>query len=310
MGWQSSAWTIAVTRGAGEHSLDAVARAFHRRRLMDSGLRLGIVHVMKTAGTSLRALLSTTGQAYTGPCYLETRTDVDMSDWDDEGRSMVFGPGDLVRRFEQRPAVMGHVLARSYLDAGATQLILTVREPRARLLSLLRYYELDPEATGHSGALGQAMQASACQCVSDFLETWPLPAYTRNSIAHFMLCSLDELPADINVTASLDDVLPALHAAHWSQDGAAMIASIEALLQMPISKDAMPRLNVARIPTQRSPQAITPDDLLRLREYTALDTWLLEELMASGVLSHRDQSDLDLEFTQTAHRLGFTFVDH
>jgi hypothetical protein len=299
-----------VKLGAGQYSLDSVARAFHRRRLMDSGLRLGIVHVMKTAGTSLRELLRSTGQAYTGPFYLETQPDVDMSDWDDEGRSMVFGPGDLARRFEQRPVVMGHVLARSYLDAGATHLILTVREPRARLLSHLRYFELVPEATVHSGAMGQAMQASACHSVSDFLETWPLPAYTHNSIAHFMLCSLGELPAEIGLTARLDDVMPALKAAHWSQDGAAMIASIEALLQLSLSADEMPRLNVAQVESTRRPQLITTDDLLLLREYTALDTWLLEELMALGVLRHRDQSDLDLEFAQTAHRLGFTLVDH
>ncbi len=265
---------------------------------------------MKTAGTSLRALLSASGQAYTGPGYLETLTDVDVSDWDDEGRSMVIGSGDLVRHFSQRPVVIGHILARSYLEAGATHLILTVREPRARLLSLLRYYELVPEATVHSGAMGQAMHDSACHSVRAFLETWPIPAYTRNSIAHFLLCSLGELPADINLTARLDDVMPALKAAHWSQDGAAMIASVEAVLQLPISNDGMPRLNVARVESTRRPQVITTDDLLLLREYTALDRWLLEELMALGVLRHRDQSDLDLEFAQTAHRLGFTFVDH
>ena len=289
-------------------SVEEISKALHRRALRDSGLRLGIVHVMKTAGTSLRVLLGQSGQTYVGPGYMETNPNFHaFSDWDTTGLSMMTNAEAVRQQFTRYPSVMGHITAHSYLAAGATHLLLTVREPRSRLLSLFRYFELSPEATEHAGAFGKAMRESTRDSISEFLALCPANVHTTNAIVQFALCAPDEPAAGVDLPARVKQALPTLFAAHWSGDGAETIQSIEQLLQMPIAPAGMPRLNEARVQPGMKPRTLSQLDLMRLRECTALDSWLLEELMTVGLLRRRDQIDLDAEFYETAHRLGFVF---
>jgi len=299
-----------MTSSSTRTDTDRAARLFHRRMLMASGDRLGIVHVMKTAGTSLRSLLSEYGHTYVGPRYLDMRPDFDISDWQTPAREMVMSPEDLADIFTRMPSAMGHILAQSYLDAGATHLVLTVREPRARVISLFRYLQFTEGATSHTGATGQAMLTSTDGSLCDFLELAPLRMHTFNSMAQFMLGTRRYPSTESDLTARLKDVLPYVLAAHWAGDDLALLTTVREFLRLPDDHFQLQHLNVAQIPTSHTSHLLTVEDLAMLNEYTALDSWLLEELMVAGVLRRRMPHDLDLEFEHCARRLGFLLPNH
>lgn len=134
--------------------------------------RLGIVHIPKCAGSSLRTKVGKIPSTYVGPLYFDTlrfgaepRQDPGVDALERE-----CSIGDIGRLFERNAVVMGHYRASSLIEAGADALVVTVREPRSRLLSLYRFWQsLTAEDVAALGAWGEVLSDSVSHGFRSFL---------------------------------------------------------------------------------------------------------------------------------------------
>src|ERR1700733_11194164 len=100
---------------------------------------LGVIHLPKSGGSSLRVALAQLPGGYSGPFYFDERlfgSRAFVEGIRSPNREAIAMPKDLRAIAESHRVVIGHYCAASLLEAGCTELAIQVREPRARLLSL------------------------------------------------------------------------------------------------------------------------------------------------------------------------------
>lgn len=153
---------------------------------------LAIVHIPKCAGTSLR--FSLVGpDAYVGPKHFDWRhrawvparrtrngfseaQHAEFASWCDLEQPVASG------------LVMGHFAVQNLVRAGVDRLILTVREPRARLVSTFGFWKQygDRLADGW-GIWGRAAAAATSGTFTDFPRHPPIWPATQNRMAREVL---------------------------------------------------------------------------------------------------------------------------
>ena len=285
---------------------------------------LGIVHVPKCAGFSLRSVLADWDEVHTGPIYLDHSL-IGRAELRRAARTSTQQVATLRRMrkiVSRRRAVMGHFSVELLLDAGADQVIVLVREPRSRLLSLFDYWSgLGPHLDVW-GDRGRRVHEATSGSLSAFLASPLVVADRQSDIARHIL------PSSMRVQGSdgswrlapeiaegrrmdlVDEALGRLRGklvrAFWSDELPAVVDHVgRAIGRTPRAADLeVPVLNgLDRATTDRQ---IGAAELRLLDENTILSRHVLDWLMREGLLSRRTGAELDDEFRMTADRHGFS----
>jgi len=274
---------------------------------------LGIPHLVKGGGTAVRDAVEQLPGSYTAPLYFDRQqfcTDGLLDGVSDEIQAILVDDDayrDVVRTHR---VVMGHVSSATLVRAGCTSLAIQVREPRSRLLSLYRYWQAQDETQlDRWGTWGRTVVAAARQPLEDFLTsqtTWPA---TDNALARQALGGVATPYVDpLHWTPSPDDFdrfVELLDFAEWSSASNEFVRRVAAHLGQP-PPPPLQRVNVTAVTA--AVQVIDQPLHDALDRLTGLDTRLLAFLVDSGKLPDKSAGSLDLEFEQTATRLGFTFA--
>ncbi len=204
---------------------------------------------------------------------------------------------------------MGHHTPESLLDGGFGGLGTQVREPRARLLSLYRYWQTLPDAIIDSwGVWGTTALRAAALPLERFLSSAPAWVATDNAVARQLL-SLDAVPPP-SARRLLERALRGdgyrtlrdnLRVAEWSRDSQRFADRICEAIGVPTT--VVDRVN--ETPVVHDGQRLGPVALAMLDDRTTIDRELLDRLMADGLVAARSVEDLDTEWKETAERLGF-----
>ncbi len=277
--------------------------------------RIGIIHVAKCAGTSIRSALAIP-RVYQGPIYFDWRGQgwgshrQRYNGFSDERMQQFTDPIGLRSVWDEHSVVVGHYTAETLSQSGAERLIATVREPRSRLLSTYCFWKQHGSNLAHGwGLWGQVTEAATMGSFSDFLRhkgIWPA---TQGRIARQVLefgrigrwTRHAPQPDRIlrRMRANYPRVLDKLDSAFWSNEGTLLLARVRSLAD--IDPLIYQSTNVTP-PGLATGQRLTHSDLDALDELTAQDRWLLDRLMRDQLLSLRSQAELDDEFAETCSR--------
>ena len=272
---------------------------------------LGVVHLPKSGGTAVRSALAALDDVVAGPCYFDDfmfggRRPSGLSD-DQEAR--ITSPDHLRRMAEGRRLVIGHYQASTLVDAGCQRLAVQIREPRARLLSLYRYWQL-PEARAGWGSWEATALAAADGSLTSFLAApaaWPAAV---DAVARQLLLSHRPLPAKPGASATtravdgapFDQLLRRLAVVEWSNHADRFVERVAQV----IGSETVPTVGRENeTPTPTDVQRLDRASLETLSAMTAADSRLIGRLMADGLLERRSPGDLDDELAASAVRLGF-----
>ena len=284
-----------------------------RDRAANATVTLGIVHIPKTGGTSVAEALHGLEGVCDRDLYYEpeliTGVDVEGLPW--ERRSQFASVGQLRHLCAGNRLLIGHFTAQSLVAAGCSHLAVQLREPRARILSLYRYWQSlsEGERTGW-GVWGSKAVASSHLPFHQFLRAPDVWAATNNAMARQLVVTTT-LFDPRHVVRQIEDELGGvgydrvrgrLAIAAWTDQAQQFVDRIcaEFLSQPPVE---VRRENVTDVVGDR--QVIGADDRGLLDELTRLDTALLRRLMADGHLLRRTTGELEDEWRETAHRLRF-----
>jgi hypothetical protein len=207
---------------------------------------------------------------------------------------------------------MGHYSGQLLLDGGCASLALQVREPRARVLSLYRYWKSQPdEVLDQWGEWGRTALVSARGSLSEFLRSphiWPA---ADSAIARQLL--LRWTPPDAQAARRLtrealrgeayDSIRADLAIVEWASESQRFVERICAFL------DEKTDVTVQReneTPAEGDVEVLDPESRNLLERLTRYDRELLQRLMDDGLLEHRSAASLDAEFEETAERLLVT----
>lgn len=267
-----------------------------------SSRRVGIAHIPKCAGTSLKKSLQDVVPLYAGPIYFHRRAiDGPLSaDWGGQGGSI----GSLGALVARHPIIMGHYPAGVLLEAGATDLIVTAREPRARLVSLYRFWQSQP-ASLFSGdpllarVLGQGLGAFLSQ---------PNRGAVYGVIAAHTLTDRASWAPNQSVTRLWRSMRAYIRRAAWPAEIPSVVAHVSGLLGVPNTMDPVQRRDNVTVRADRDPEVITDEVMTLIDRLTRPDKEILELLMEEGLLTHRTQSDLDQDFADVAVSHGFVLA--
>lgn len=278
---------------------------------------LGVAHLPKCGGLAVRDALASLEGSYTGPRYHDLQHFGDpqlIAGLPEDKLGELARPEDLRRLAAQHRLVMGHVSVRSLMDAGCRAVAIQVREPRARLLSLYRYWQGEPEEVSRAwGMWGSSVVATAKLPLAGFLSApaaWPA---VDNALWRPVLGS--GLPGTAGrarrartpwlAARRYRAVRPHLSIVEWSTRSDRFV---ERICQA-IGAERVPELTRINTTVVRGePQSIDAPTMAALEAATRSDTALLRRLMDDGALERRSPAELDAEFTQTAGRLAFEIV--
>lgn len=285
------------------------------RRRAKARRAIGIPHVPKVGGTAVRtAVRSIPGSHATTPYFDEdiiAGVPLSVSGLPETMRGEFLRDGELGELCSQYQLVMGHYSGRHLLDAGCSHLAVLLREPRARVLSLYRYWRAQhPTVISDWGDWGATTVASAQAVLPEFLHSphiWPA---TENAIARQVL--VHDAPPDAATAERATDralrgkgyraIRDRLAVVEWSTHSQRFVDRICELVDHQVPP-VVAREN--ETPAPDGVQQVDTWSRARLEEGTRLDRELIERLMADGLLSPRSATDLDAEFETTAARLGF-----
>ncbi len=155
-----------------------------------TGGALGIVHVPKSGGIAVRSALCEVEGTHAAPPYFDREmvASVDVGVLPPPIRRDFVEDDHLAEICSDHRLVMGHYSGPLLLDSGCRQLAVQVREPRARVLSLYRYWRSRPdEVLDEWGEWGRTALASARSDLPEFLRSphiWPA---ADNAIARQVL---------------------------------------------------------------------------------------------------------------------------
>jgi len=267
----------------------------------DSGHGVGIIHVPKAAGTSLRRLLLDLGvldlsDRYHDP-YLNGHGSAVVRS--PEMDPATYAIDELRDDLEQQGVAMGHLTLRTYLDAGVDRCWVLVREPRSRLVSRFEHARANPDELalfGSGGSFGAFLRAPAFSGEIDNFEVRMLrPSMASPDVA------LESGPVRFRrkTRRELRSLRARLAGAVWSTgfDSGATPLLADLGVSPEVSSVGPPRENVSSVPDEE--RIISVDEIDRLGQLTWRSTILLEELMRMGLLARRSRAELDAEFRRT-----------
>ena len=275
---------------------------------------LGLVHLPKCGGTALRTAFIQVAGCYTGPIYFDRQhfgTNRLADGVPAQTRHVIGSPEDVRHIVDTHRLVMGHVAGHMFVSAGCDSLAVQVREPRARILSLYRFWRAQEEdERSRWGLWGSELIGQADQPFCAFVASPSIWPAVDNSITR-QVCGRGSStrPRQMSgprrgsaLARQYRAIRPRLGIVEWSNRSDVFV---ERILEA-IGSDTVPELgreNVAQ-PLDDT-QVIDRTTHERLRRLTAADSQLLLRLAADGLLERRDTSDLDEEFEREAERLNF-----
>jgi hypothetical protein len=273
---------------------------------------LGVVHIPKTGGTAIRSALHDAIGVGAGSAYFDATmvAGVDVQRLPEPTKSRFAAKGQLRSICRSNEVVMGHFSAPALLSAGCRGFAVQLREPRARLLSLYRYWQSQSEAALASwGPWGQQTVASARLPFDQFLQMTTVWAAIDNAMARQLVVgAVPQSPGEAHrlTTRALQGkewkrIVDGLAIAEWASDSQRFADRI--CMTLDVEPVAVKTENITVAVGEA--QVIDRDCRDRLSELTRLDQIVLDRLMHTGALRPRTASDLESEFTLAAGRLGF-----
>lgn len=286
--------------------------------------RVGVVHVPKCAGASLRAVVTGWHECYDGPKDHDARL-IGAGQVVDGAPTYVeklATPAELATIFEADRLVVGHFALCTFVDAGVDAVIVLVREPRSRLLSLHDYWRSASADLLQWGERGRHIADASAGSFEDFLRS-PLVRPDRESdLARYLLpprllrqdrfggivldptIASGERPEEVE--QALEESRPRLLRAYWPDELDAVASDLRELVghhaDAPTPRP-MPRLNPS--PDRAAGETIDRATTELLAQNTVVSDFVLEWLMGAGLLSRRSREELDREFLATAATHGY-----
>jgi hypothetical protein len=204
--------------------------------------------------------------------------------------------------------VMGHYGAPSLFAAGCESIAVQVREPRARLLSLYRFWGAQSDRERVSwGDWGTELISKADLPLDKFLacrEVWPA---TENPLFRLTLGRRSSAGRLIGRRLVLSSAYREFRRTEpiveWSFRSDAFLERICDRLEISEAVPVLGRENETERPDEQ--QIIDGPVRTLLAHQTAVDRALLDRLCSDRVLIRRSSADLDREFEAAADRLGF-----
>jgi hypothetical protein len=206
---------------------------------------------------------------------------------------------------------MGHFGAQELLDAGVDKVAVQLREPRARLLSLYRYWQsTSKEVRASWGPWGERALQAADLPLEGFLKSrhaWPA---TDNAIARQLLVEgspKNPLTARREAVASLNGdgykrLVDRLFYADWSSRSQHFANHIFAGF-LAVESRKLERVNETLLDTDIVEQRISAGCRALILEMTEVDTLLIERLIADGLIGQLKREDRDTEFEEACRHL-------
>jgi len=271
---------------------------------------LGVVHVPKTGGSALRSAVGELPGTYRGPLYFDEAqfgTAAWVAGMPGPRRQRIASPAELVGIVGSHDLVMGHFTVTSLLAAGCNSIAMQVREPRARILSLYRYWQSQPELERSSwGPWGTEVMATADLALGPFLISpgvWPavdngislqalaprkrrLPGVAKRSAVSRVCAELKDRRAIVEWSSRSETFLERV----FDRVGASTVP--------PLGRENVTMVDGDDQKIDASAQRI-------LRRVTRIDRHFLNQLSDAGILDRRSPEELDLEFETSAIALGF-----
>ncbi len=244
---------------------------------------LGVMHIPKTGGSALRTSIAALDGSYTGPLYFDA-LHFGSPSWVDHipptNRETIVEGSDQLRGIVRRHQVLiGHFHLATILAAGCTGVAFQVREPRARILSLYRYWQAQPQSVRDSwGGWGHVVTSSDLP-LAEFLRRQDVVPAVRNAIATQVLGQLGCRPREHQLRPVVDATCRALgegtSIVEWSVDSERFLERICQTVGTP-NVPALLRENVTRVVGQE--QVLDVELLGRLHDLTDVDRPLLARL--------------------------------
>lgn len=278
---------------------------------------IGVAHIPKCGGSAVRNALASLPGTYTGPPYFDLQHFGDprlVAGLPEDKTADVARGDDLRHLATHHLLLMGHFSVHTLLRAGCRAVAVQVREPRALLLSLYRYWESESDETVRAwGLWGSLLVAAAHMPLAEFLvtpATWPavdnalwrpiLGAGIARSARRARWCRWSWFAA-----RRYREVLPHMAIMEWSIRSDRFVARICEEIRAEQVPD-LTRANATVVRGER--QAIDAKTMNLLNNLTKSDRALIEKLMADRLLEHRSATDLDSEFVESAQNLGFDLI--
>lgn len=275
---------------------------------------LAIVHIPKTGGVALRAALAQIPGCYVGPLYFDplhfgSRELLDAVP--EPNRSAVATSEALADVVGCYRILIGHYSTRTLIDAGCSMLATQVREPRARVLSLYRFWQSAPADERASwGLWGSSLIARADMPIDEFLRSKTVWPAIENAMARQLLGRRLRATGPLSIQwrrslasrSAYSKLIERICVIEWSDRADEFLLRVCEAVGVGIPPP-VERVNVTTVCAESQP--LTPDTLRLLERITAADRGILEAFMADGVLTLRRPHQLDEEFAATAERLGF-----
>ena len=273
---------------------------------------MAVVHIPKTGGSALRTSFAQIDGAYAGSLYFDTEQ-FGSPDWIDDitsniRQTIVTDQLQLADVARHHRLVIGHFSLGNMIAAGCTDVAFQVREPRARLLSLYRFWQSQSASVYERwGAWGAAIACASLPLGAFLRQSAPGPA-VDNAMARQLLVSErngtgDRRRALVNETCTLLLRMDAI--VEWSSSSQRFAERVCGALGTPTSP-ALERVNVTEV--RDGEQVLDAGTLAQLAEMTATDRLLVDRLAEFGLLAERSAADLESEFETCARTLGFRFA--
>jgi hypothetical protein len=303
-----------VRKGRTDASIRADGLSGARGQRGRMGGSLGIIHIPKTGGVALREALAGMPGCYAGPLYFDPAHfgSAELLDAVPEpNRSAVATSGALADLVPLHQLLIGHYSARTLIEAGCTALASQVREPRARILSLYRFWQSTPADERASwGLWGSSLIARADLPFDRFLASTSVWPALENSMARQLLGQ--RLPASglrsvptrrpMASRSAYSELIKRMRVLEWSDRADDFLQRVCDAIGV-ADPPSPERVNVTKVSGE--PQRFTPKTLRLLDRITAADRDILDALMSDRLLPLRRPHQFDEAFADTAERLEF-----
>jgi hypothetical protein len=271
---------------------------------------LGVIHVPKCGGSAVRAVLGQIAGCYTGPLYFDEdffgRASLAEA-VPSPNRESIASLSELTDVVAGHRLVMGHYGASTLVESGCDSLAMEVREPRARLLSLYRFWRAQAESERASwGPWGNELIARADRPLNEFLscpEVWPavdnvVVRQTMGFRTRRRVFGRRPSPP----AAAYEEFRRRVSIVEWSSRSDEFLERICGQLGESTWPD-LGRVNTTEMGS--GVQQIDAATMHLLRRLTSVDRSFLDRLSKDGILRRRSAADLDSEFEATAERMDF-----
>ncbi|NQU37371.1 MAG: hypothetical protein HQ526_07220 [Actinobacteria bacterium] len=277
------------------------------------GNKVGIVHIQKCGGTTLRKVLRRAPGIYTGPRYYGgsafQRSKAAIAHRE---KGDAWAPISQLAVFVNKSArIIGHYNAWTLVEAGCTTILFNAREPRSRVISQYRFWQPKGKAFWQEAAgetVGEELARILDSGLGAFLTAEATAHVTTNHIANQLLY----LPGIGAPTADdLDERWQQfgdyIVGGYWPDQTEDFLMRISTETGVPLTLPPRGAENVT--PKTAEPEQISRAELAILEDCTAVDRLLLERMMQEGVLAPRTKAQLDDEFAATLAAHNIEVVD-